>query len=128
MAMKGYFAFPKVPEHPKNWILIIFIFILGNYCQVDRGCRIHRLHRCRRVKKTTYAYPGYDTKQSNGQALVMLEIWGMQSTPSLPSIPDPFCSRVVVAPYRVLFLVEKEIFHNKTECKPRTDAKLNCFK
>ena len=27
--------------------------------------------------------PKYDTKQSNGEASVMLELWGMQSIPSL---------------------------------------------
>ena len=28
--------------------------------------------------------PGYDTKQSDGKVPVMLELWRMQSTPSLP--------------------------------------------
>ena len=32
--------------------------------------------------------PGYDTKQSDGKASVMLALWGMQSTSSLP------CSQV----------------------------------
>ena len=29
--------------------------------------------------------PGYDTKQSDGEVPVMLELWGMRSTPSLTS-------------------------------------------
>ena len=33
--------------------------------------------------------PGYDTKQSDGEVPVMLELWGMQSTPSLPSLSGP---------------------------------------
>ena len=33
--------------------------------------------------------PGYDTKQSDGQASVNLELWGMLGTPSLPSHPGP---------------------------------------
>ena len=33
--------------------------------------------------------PGYDTKQSHGEAPVMLELWGMRSTPLLPSLPCP---------------------------------------
>ena len=33
--------------------------------------------------------PGYDTKQSGGETPVMLELWGMQSSPSLLSLPDP---------------------------------------
>ena len=42
-----------------------------------------------------YAYPphnvgpGYDTKQFDGETPVMLEIWEMQSTSSLPSLPGP---------------------------------------
>ena len=30
--------------------------------------------------------PAYDIKQSEDEASVMLELWGMQSTPSLPSL------------------------------------------
>ena len=30
---------------------------------------------------------GFDAKQSGGEVTVMLEFWGMQSTPSLTSIP-----------------------------------------
>ena len=33
--------------------------------------------------------PGYDTKQSNGVAPVMLGLWGIRITPSLPWLPDP---------------------------------------
>ena len=33
--------------------------------------------------------PGYDTKQSDGDDLVMLGLWGMQSTPSLPLLRGP---------------------------------------
>ena len=45
--------------------------------------------------------PGYDNKQSDSEAPVILELWGMQSTPSLPSLPGP-CWLRVVAPDRVL--------------------------
>ena len=44
---------------------------------------------------------GYDTKQSDGEIPAVLELWGMQSTPSLPSLPGPLWPRVV-APDRVL--------------------------
>ena len=47
--------------------------------------------------------PKYDTKQSDGEVPVMLELWGMQSTPSLPSLPGPLCPGVV-APDRVLWV------------------------
>ena len=39
--------------------------------------------------------PVYDTKQSDGEAPVMLKLWGMQSTPLLPSLSGPFWPRVV---------------------------------
>ena len=39
--------------------------------------------------------PGYDTKQSDGEVPAMLELWGMRSTPSLPSLSDPLWLRVV---------------------------------
>ena len=39
--------------------------------------------------------PGYDTKQSDGEVPAMLELWGMQSTPLLPSLPGPLRPRVV---------------------------------
>ena len=31
-------------------------------------------------------WPRYDTKQSDGEVPVMLELWGMRSTPLLPSL------------------------------------------
>ena len=52
--------------------------------------------------------PGYDPKQSDGETLVMLELWGMQSTPSLPLLPDPLRPRVVV-PDRVLSIGQIEL-------------------
>ena len=33
--------------------------------------------------------PGYDTKQSDGEVPVMLGLWGIRSTPSLPLLPGP---------------------------------------
>ena len=35
-----------------------------------------------------YECPGCDTKQSDDEVLVTLELWGMRSTPSLLSLPD----------------------------------------
>ena len=40
--------------------------------------------------------PGYDTKQSDSEVPVMLELWRMWCTPSLPSLPCPFWPGVVV--------------------------------
>ena len=33
--------------------------------------------------------PDNDSKQSDGEVPVMLGLWGMQSTPSLPLLPGP---------------------------------------
>ena len=48
--------------------------------------------------------PRYDTKQSDGEVPVMLGLWGMRSTLSLPLLPGPLWPSVV-APDRVLFIV-----------------------
>ena len=45
--------------------------------------------------------PGYDKKQSDGEVPVMLELWGMRSTPSLSSLWGPLWPGVV-APDRAL--------------------------
>ena len=50
----------------------------------------------------------YDTKQSDGEAPVMLDLWGMQSTPSLPSLLGPF-KPGLVAPDRVLSMCQIEV-------------------
>ena len=70
--------------------------------------------------------PGYDTKQSDGEAPLMLELWGMQSTPLLLSLPSP----LLVAPDRVLPMGQLELncaFESllflHLNC---IDAKLNC--
>ena len=100
---------------------------------VALGCRIHQLNLCKGVRPptTTNECPGYDTKQSDGETPVMLELWGMRSIPSLPSLP--------VAPDRVLSMGQIELNYvlmlnwiawNKTilTYKLRTYAKLNCLK
>ena len=60
-------------------------------CPVCWGCRIHRMLLCR---PSPNECPGYD-KLSDVEVPVMLELWGMQSTPSLPSLPGPLWPGVV---------------------------------
>ena len=60
----------------------------------------------------------YDTKQSDGVVQIMLELWGMQSTLSLPSHPGPLWPGVV-EPDRVL---------ESNRTKLSTYAKINCLK
>ena len=91
----------------------------------------------RRVPPTN-EYLGYDTKQSDGEVPVILELWGMRSTSSLQSHSCPLRSGVV-ARVRVLsigqiilncLLMLNWIAWNRTvlTCKRRTHAKLNCLK
>ena len=54
-------------------------------------------------------YPGYDTKQFYGNALVTLELWRMHNTPSLLSIPSLLWPRGIV-PDRVLSMGQREPF------------------
>ena len=42
---------------------------------IVKGFRIHRLLRCRRIRLLQRS--GYETKQSDGEAPIMLELWGM---------------------------------------------------
>ena len=83
-------------------------------------------------------YPWYDSKQSDGKIPVMLELCGMRSTPSLPSLPSPLWPRVI-APDRVLSMGQIELNcilmlnriawnRNVLTFKLRTYAKLNCLK
>ena len=53
--------------------------------------------------------PRYDLKQSDDEAPVMLELWGIQDTSSLQSPPGPLW-RGVVAPDRVLSMGQIELF------------------
>ena len=57
---------------------------------------------------TDWASPGYDTKQSDGEVPVMLEVCRMQSAPSFSSFPGLLCPRVA-APVRVLSICQIDI-------------------
>ena len=58
----------------------------------------------------------------DGEAPVMLELWGMQSTPSLPLLPGILWP-TVVAPDRVLSMGQIELVDIWTECKQMIYAK-----
>ena len=60
--------------------------------------------------------PRYDTKQSDGEASVMIKLWGTWSTPSLLSLPGLLWLGAV-APDRVLSMDQIEPY-----------VKLNCLK
>ena len=54
----------------------------------------------------------------------MLELWGMRSTPSLPSLPGSLWPGVVASD-RVLFMGQIEMFNTYTVCKQMTYTELN---
>ena len=62
----------------------IYIYLRAHIhtCPVGWGCRIYQLLFCREVRPTNEC-PGYDTKQSDAEVPVLLELWGMRCTPSL---------------------------------------------
>ena len=53
--------------------------------------------------------PGYNTKQFDGEAPVMLELWGKWSSPSLQLFPGPLWLRVVASD-RVQSMGQIELF------------------
>ena len=65
--------------------------------------RIYRTHEC----------PAYDTKSDSG-ASIMLDLWGMLSTSSLPSHPGQLWP-IVVVPDRVLSMGQIELIFKEEE-------------
>ncbi len=64
--------------------------------------------RIRGIRAGGMPCPGYDTKQSDGEVLVMLELWGIRNTPSLPLLPGPLWPGVV-APDRIISMGKLEL-------------------
>ncbi len=60
-------------------------------------------------KNPPNVYPGYDTKQSDGEAPVMMELGGMRHSPLLPPLPGSFWPGDV-SPDRVLYMGQIESF------------------
>ena len=68
-----------------HWPVRVILFSWScSRCLVSWSCRIHQLLFCRRERLNPKVRPGYDSKQSDGEVPVMLELWGMRSSPSLP--------------------------------------------
>ena len=74
MAMKGYSAFP-LPSR------------LG----------LENIPTASLQKSIPQRVSWYDTKQPDSEVLVMLELWGIRITPSLPPLPGPLCPGVVAS-------------------------------
>ena len=65
--------------------------------------------------------PGFDTKQSNGEFSVILELWGIRSTLSLALLPDPLWPGMLVPDMGQIELFKVEMFDHLTVCKQMTD-------
>ena len=75
----------------QNWFVwnkTVFRFNSA-YCLIGWGCRIHCLILSWGARPPPNECPGYDTKQSDGETAVMLELWEIWCTPSLPSLLGP---------------------------------------
>ena len=81
-------------------------------------------HLCGGVRPLPNKCPGYDIKQSDGEAPVMMELWVMQSTPLLPLLPGPLWLGLV-APDRALFMGQKNYLTFKLCTEKITYAKPN---
>ena len=79
------------------------------YYPVDWGCRMHLLVLCRGTRHHQRV-SWYDTNQSDGEVPLMLGLWGMRNTPSLPSLPGPLWAGVVAT--------DKDLIYglNRTNC------------
>ena len=102
------------PKHYENAVLLkietAYIIFVGPTRDHPVGWkwRIHRLLFCRGVRPHHNDCPIYDTEQSDGEVPIMQELWEIQSTPSLPSLPGPLWCRVA-GPDRVLHLGQIEL-------------------
>ena len=92
--MKLIFVFNQMTDVKLNSYCYIAILEIIS-CPVDWCCRI-------------YECPENETKQSDSETPVMLGLWGMWSTPSLPSVRGPLWPGVVV-PDRVLSMGQIEL-------------------
>ena len=81
---------------------------LDSLWPVGWGCRIYQLHLCRGVRPPPNECPRYDTEQSDGEVPEMLELCGVLSTPSFPSLPGPLWPRMVTLDW-VLFMGQIEL-------------------
>ena len=76
--------------------------------------------------KTSHQWVGYDTKQSDGEVPVMLGLWGIQSTPSLPLLPGPLWPGVV-APDRALSIGQIEQVETKEKFRRNISGELESY-
>ena len=88
----------KTINSAKSWIRLHFgIMLLGEACihlfihQLAQLAGAAEYTNCSSAEENNSPNecPGYDTKQSDDEAPVMLTLWGTRSTPLLPSLLGP---------------------------------------
>ena len=120
----------RLPEHwlnKKNGTLTIYtvIYILSNAVEtfilniyIDKlvtlgrllpGHSVHSAASLQRDDIPTNQWPRYDIQQSDGEAPLILVLWGMRSTSSLHSIPGLLWPEMV-APDRALSMGQIDLF------------------
>ena len=88
----------------------LYHFIMQiNMSPVNWGYKNTSSASLQRSKTYSNECPRYDTKQSDVETPVMLEIWGMQCPPSLWSLPGPL-GHGVITNDRILFISKIEQF------------------
>ena len=86
-------------KRDENSEVLIFI-------QFAQPCSVQMSNNLKKIPPNEF--PRYDTKQSNSEAQVIVELWGMRSTPSLPSLPGSLWHEVVALD-RVLSMAQIEL-------------------
>ena len=122
-----------------SWLTSLVMFHTF-FCLINWGWWKHWLHLCRRVRPPppTNECLGYDIKQSDAEVPVMMELWRMGSTSSLPLLLGPLWPGVIASD-KVLSTGQIELncilmlnwtAWNRTvlTCKLHTYAKLNYLK
>ena len=64
-------------------------FFPSTYCLAQSAEAVEYTAFLQKCKIPPNECPGYDVKQSDSGAPVILELWGMQSIPSLPLLSAP---------------------------------------
>ena len=107
---KLFLSFRNSWNHITPGKLSVFKIVIWSYTAQSAGSGAMNTPTAplQRGKTPSNEYPGYDIKQSDGDALVMLELWEMQSTLSLLSLPGPLCPGVV-APDKFLSMGQIEL-------------------
>ena len=96
---KYYYVSLTIQLNMRHLFSYIFHKALAQY---GWGCRIHRLHLCGGVRfPPAMSVLDMTLNILMGEAPVMLELWGMRSTPTLPLLPGRLWPRMV-APDRAL--------------------------